>query len=280
VESLIADLGAFDPNLRWRAAMVLGELRDPRAVEALAVALYDVSRRVAEMAALALGRLQDPRAVEPLVAALHDGTAWRRECAAEALLTLGEPAVPALTAASKDKSRLVRKQARQILEEIGTPAAQEALDQRQANRFSPGKLLDLTRLRAPARKQPTAEAQPTPAEPVSSSREDRYRQDDIARGLRASLVAVLATALSTGSADYRYLQGLLTLAQSQAALYGIPWVDVVSSLRQLPNLPFVDRLQSSTDACLGPGGEADCVIEGEHTLSSSPTAARPAVELR
>jgi hypothetical protein len=103
---------------------------------------------------------------------------------------------------------------------------------------------------------------------VSSSREDRYRQDDIARGLRASLVAVLATALSSGCADYRYLQGVFTLAQSQAALYGIPWVDVVSSLRQLPNLPFVDRLQSSASACLESGEQAEPIIAPENAFSS------------
>jgi HEAT repeat protein len=263
VESLIADLVAFDPNLRWRAAMMLGELRDPRSVKPLAVALYDASMRVAQMAASALGKLGDARAVEPLVAALHDGTEWRRECAAEALRSLGKLAVPALIAASKDKSRLVRKQARQLLKDIGTPTALEVLDQHQTDiKSSPSKLLDLTRSLIGKHltvEQPSSEVQPLPP-----WLEDNYRQDDIARGLRASLVAVLATALAGGSADRSYLQGVFSLAQSQAALYGIPWVDVVSSLCELSHLPVVARLQNSADTCLKSGKEADKVIEGEH----------------
>jgi hypothetical protein len=145
VDVLIRDLGAFDPNRRWHAAMVLGELGDPRSVEPLTLALFDVSMRVAQMAAAALGRSGDVRAVEPLVAALHDGFAWRREAASEALCKLGDVAVPALAVASKDKSRPVRKQARQILEDIGTPAALEALNQRPAaSGLRPSRVLDLT----------------------------------------------------------------------------------------------------------------------------------------
>ena len=262
VESLIADLGALDPNQRWRAAMVLGELCDPRSVKPLTVALYDVSRRVARMAASALGELGDARAVEPLVAALHDGTEWRRECAAEALRRLGEAAVPALIAASKDKSRLVRKQARQLLKDIGTPTALEALDQHQASsRFSPNKLLGLTRLRIG--KRPIVEQAASEVQALLPVMEDNYRQDDIARGLRASLVAVLATALASGSADRSYLRGVFSLAQSQAALYGIPWVDVVSSLRELSDQLVVDHLQNSAIVYLGSGEEADHAIEEE-----------------
>lgn len=244
VESLTADLGALDPNVRWHAASVLGGLDDPRAVESLIVALQDTSKRVAQMAATALGELGDARAVEPLVAMLGDEVEWLRESAAKALLEIGEPAVPSLLAASRGGSRLVRKQARQILREIGAPTAPVASGKHQPElRLSPGRLLHLGRTLSQRLQlgAPTGQGVPA-ANPVS---DDRYQQDDIARGLRATLVAVLTTAFASGSANYSFLQGVFSLAQSQAALYGIPWVDVISSLRGLPELPFVDELQRS-----------------------------------
>jgi hypothetical protein len=79
---------------------------------------------------------------------------------------------------------------------------------------------------------------------------DRYQLDDIARGLRASLMAVLATALTGSSANFDYLRGVLALARSQAALYGIPWEDIVSGLHELPAFRFIETLQNSASACL------------------------------
>jgi hypothetical protein len=63
-----------------------------------------------------------------------------------------------------------------------------------------------------------------------------YLQDDVVRSLKASLVSVLSTALATHQASSEYLSGVLALARSQAALYGIPWCDLVASLYDVPEI--------------------------------------------
>ena len=77
------------------------------------------------------------------------------------------------------------------------------------------------------------------------------------------------------------LIGLIFLLASiiTFALYGIPWVDVVSGLRELSDLAFIDRLQNSAAPRLESGEGADQVIEGEHTVSYEPLAS-PAVVLQ
>ncbi|MBN1581685.1 MAG: hypothetical protein JXA89_13355 [Anaerolineae bacterium] len=61
-----------------------------------------------------------------------------------------------------------------------------------------------------------------------------YRQDDIVRGLRASLLAVLATALASERANDDFLKGVFAITRSQAALYGVPWIELVESIRGTP----------------------------------------------
>ena len=63
-----------------------------------------------------------------------------------------------------------------------------------------------------------------------------YLQDDVERGLRASLISVLTTALSDEGASADYLKGVLDLARSQAALYGIMWGDLLARLSDVPEL--------------------------------------------
>ena len=76
-----------DYYVRAYAAMRLGQIGDPRAVEPLIAALQeDDSESVRQYAAEALGEIRDPRAVEPLISALQeDGELDVREEAAEAL---------------------------------------------------------------------------------------------------------------------------------------------------------------------------------------------------
>ena len=71
---------------------------------------------------------------------------------------------------------------------------------------------------------------------MSDQEVHRYHQDDVFRGLRTSVVSVLSAALGHEQASPGYLKGVLALARSQAALYGIPWCDVVASLRAVPEL--------------------------------------------
>ena len=76
---------------------------------------------------------------------------------------------------------------------------------------------------------------------VQSSGEDyraegRYCQDDVERSLRTSLIAVLTAVLADEGASAEYLKGVLDLARSQAALYGISWCDLLMRLYNLPQL--------------------------------------------
>lgn len=72
----------------------------------------------------------------------------------------------------------------------------------------------------------------------------RYLEDDIARGLRASLTAVLATALAGEWANYDFLKGVFSLASSQAALYGISWTELIANLSKTPELEgLIQELQ-------------------------------------
>jgi len=56
-------------------------LRDNRAIEPLAAALHDSLREVCEQAAFAIGQLRDPKAVEAVVVALKNANASIREWA-------------------------------------------------------------------------------------------------------------------------------------------------------------------------------------------------------
>ena len=99
VEALCKMLGHEDPNVRSRAAYVLGQIGDPRAVEPLCLALSDAHEDVRGHAAGALGQIGDIRAVEPLLSSIRDRGV--RVAATGALVKiLGTRALP-LTDASK-----------------------------------------------------------------------------------------------------------------------------------------------------------------------------------
>lgn len=74
---------------RSRAAMMLGQLRDIRAVPPLIQALDAPGFRTPVYAAEALGKIGDPRAIEPLLAALESGNETFRKAAQDALKRLG-----------------------------------------------------------------------------------------------------------------------------------------------------------------------------------------------
>lgn len=59
---------------------------------------------------------------------------------------------------------------------------------------------------------------------------DQYLQDDLVRGLRTSLIAVLSTKRPGDDASLDFLKGALSLARSQAELYGISWLELAASL--------------------------------------------------
>lgn len=97
VKVLIQQLHSSDWTGRCDAARLLGQSRDPRAVDALLPDLDDPDWRVRRNAAQALGVLRDPRAVEPLVTALKDRVMTVRQRAIVALGRIKDlQALPAL----------------------------------------------------------------------------------------------------------------------------------------------------------------------------------------
>ncbi|NWG18072.1 MAG: HEAT repeat domain-containing protein [Chloroflexi bacterium] len=74
---------------RGRAAFMLGQLRDLRAVEPLIQALTAPGHQTPVFAAEALGKIGDRRAVMPLIALMDSDNEAFREAALEALRRLG-----------------------------------------------------------------------------------------------------------------------------------------------------------------------------------------------
>ncbi len=144
-------------RVRSRAALALGLIGDPRAVDALAREAVDPKGQSEYcesrlQAVIALGRIADPRAVPALKQAFTDdnrrfvrraaaralariggsgldvlkGSGNRRE-AAEGLAEMGERAIPLLAPLLKDEDDTVQRDAACSLCEIGTPQAVSAV---------------------------------------------------------------------------------------------------------------------------------------------------------
>lgn len=97
IETLIEQLRGKDWIARCDAARLLGQSRDPRAVDALLPDLNDSDWHVRRNATQALGALRDKRAVGPLIEALKDRTMTVRQRAIVALGRIKDPqALPAL----------------------------------------------------------------------------------------------------------------------------------------------------------------------------------------
>ena len=126
IETLIVQLHGEDWLARCDAARLLGQSRDPRAVDALLPGLNDSDWRVRRNAAQALGVLRDKRAVDALLLALSDRTMTVRQRAIVALGRIKDPrALPALLNIvlanrheSYDAVKAVRKFGKKALPEI------------------------------------------------------------------------------------------------------------------------------------------------------------------
>lgn len=118
VEPLVAVLNDRDDSIRRRAAMALGELRDPRSVPALMTLLHDdyySNRREAAAALVAIGA----PAMASVVSALGDGDGDVRKRAADVLAEIGDArAVEALRNIFNDEDWYVRKAAEDAVERI------------------------------------------------------------------------------------------------------------------------------------------------------------------
>jgi HEAT repeat protein len=97
VEELVRELaGGVVPH---RAAAVLGELKNGRALQPLVAAVSHPDARVRSQACAALGELRDPAAVEPLLQATRDPEPRVRVLAGAALDGMGMAAVAVSVAA-------------------------------------------------------------------------------------------------------------------------------------------------------------------------------------
>jgi HEAT repeat protein len=111
VDALIEALGDQERNVRKFAVILLGRLRDPRAMDELGMTVYDLHHEVSQAAAEALAKFGAP-AVGVLSEALSHPEAAVRE---HAVMGLGkiqnESVAPLLVEMLGDPERMVRKQA-------------------------------------------------------------------------------------------------------------------------------------------------------------------------
>lgn len=123
VRPLIEVLADVRRKVRLAAAQVLGEIADPRAVDALIPLLSDDFTEVARAAVHALGMIGDRRAVDPLIRCLGE----RELCpdAVEALGRLADPrAIHPLVASTRNHGRNLTHKVMMALAQIG----RESLD--------------------------------------------------------------------------------------------------------------------------------------------------------
>ena len=112
-------LDSTDPNIRQYAAYLLGQAKNPRAIEPLIHALGDFDKSVREQAMLALSSL-GKSAIEPLSEAMKEPKWETRYRAAEALGKIAdEKAVQPLIQGLKDNREHVRYMAAKGLREFG-----------------------------------------------------------------------------------------------------------------------------------------------------------------
>jgi HEAT repeat protein len=134
VEPLIEALRDKEGTVRKFAAILLGRLGDPRAIEPLSIALYDMHHEVGEVSAKALACF-GASAMEVLVEALSHPEMWIRIHAIEALARIKNPRVtPILLEMLNDPEREVKKQVIRSLGTLKDPRVLSALQQIVANR--------------------------------------------------------------------------------------------------------------------------------------------------
>ena len=116
-----------DPQVRQYAAYLLGQTKNPRAIQPLIESLADFDKSVREQATLALSAI-GKAAIEPLAEAMNEPKWETRYRAAEALGRIAdEKAVQPLIQGLKDSRDHVRYMAAKGLHSIGNSGAAEPL---------------------------------------------------------------------------------------------------------------------------------------------------------
>jgi quinoprotein glucose dehydrogenase len=120
--TLLPLLDDADAEVRAQAAKVLGEAREPAALDRLMRSLEDTSPRVRFFAAIALGKLGSPKAIQPLLGLLErndDQDPYLRHAGVMGLAGAGNPA--AWKAAPHARSAAARMAILLALRRVGDP---------------------------------------------------------------------------------------------------------------------------------------------------------------
>ncbi|HET9591102.1 MAG TPA: HEAT repeat domain-containing protein [Anaerolineales bacterium] len=134
VDPLIEALGDKEGTVRKFAAILLGKLGDPRAIEPLGMRLYDLHHEVGRASADSLAGF-GTSAVDVLVEALNHPEMWIRIHSIQALSKIRDARVaPILLHMLSDPEREVKKQAIRSLGELKGPWALSALQEIASNR--------------------------------------------------------------------------------------------------------------------------------------------------
>jgi HEAT repeat protein len=127
IPELADHLADPDHQVRVAAERALAEMGG-LAVPVLLTRVGNADGAVRRTAAMVLGEIGDPRAIQPLILALSDEDIGVRQSAAEALGALkADAAIPSLVKLLQDPSPVVRSSALTGLDRMGTPAALDAL---------------------------------------------------------------------------------------------------------------------------------------------------------
>jgi HEAT repeat protein len=127
IDPLLEALNDTEGTIRKYAATLLGHIGDPRAIEPLGMALYDMHFEVGQAAAEALAKF-GPVGLKRLAEALHHPETWLRQHAIYGLtLSSDKRVVPVILEMLNDPEREVQKQAIQSLGQLGDDRALPAL---------------------------------------------------------------------------------------------------------------------------------------------------------
>ncbi len=134
VDPLIEALQNKEGTVRKFAALLLGKLGEPRAIEPLSMALYDLHHEVGKVAAGSLAQFGVP-AIDVLIEALSHPEMWIRIHAVAALSKIKDTRITLiLLEMLNDAEREVKKQVIESLGNLKDPRAGAALQEIAANR--------------------------------------------------------------------------------------------------------------------------------------------------
>lgn len=170
VEALVAGLDRPSAEIRKRAALLLGVLRDERAIEPLVGRLADADAAVASQASQSLGRFGAKALPRLLEAVHHDNPAVRGLVAAALAETHDARAIPPIAHLLRDEDASVRQWAIQSLQPFQAAALDELIA---ALRSDQTQVHDDARLRAQIVGQLVQIDDPRVFEPLKASLHDQ-----------------------------------------------------------------------------------------------------------